>query len=213
MPKVKKQKDREKDKDRKFVFMLYPDNSQANLTLFEIKAFKYNALAVLHDKDKYTESVVDEETGELLHAEGETKKPHYHVYIEFPNPRYISGVSSELGIDEHLIQFCDNKKAYWEYMLHWGTHGGAGKYTYDVDDFIGALKSTAINALTNEPPEVKFTKLFMYIKSYDGYLTYSLICEWAIDNGYIGFVLSKCNQIKELIYDHNKRYCDALNKK
>ena len=162
MPKVKKQKDRVNDKDRTFVFELYPDNYDCRLCLLDIKSFKYTALAILHDKDKYTKNIVNEETGELLHVEGDFKKPHYHCYIEFPNPRYISGVAKELGIDEHLIQFAQSKVAYWQYMLHWGQFGGAGKYTYSTDDFIGSLKSTAISKLLNEPPEVKFIKVLNF---------------------------------------------------
>ena len=44
---------------------------------------------ILHDKDM----LIDEETGEY-----KPKKPHYHVYMEFGNPRYLSAISKEFNL-------------------------------------------------------------------------------------------------------------------
>lgn len=214
MPRPKKrEKDREKDKSYDFVFILYLDNPDLDLLLLEIKSYKYDALAILHDKDKYTKDKFDEETGDLIHKEGDYKKPHYHVYMRFSNRRYISGLSKEIGVEEHLIQFCDKGfKNYAEYMLHWGKHGGPGKYTYETDDFVGTLKGSAIQKLSNEPSDLKFYKIVRFIRSYNGFINVGHVYDWCFENGYQGVYMRYTNQIKDFIYLHNDKYYKSEHK-
>ena len=151
MPARKKQsKDREKDRAREFVLVLYPENEAHSLAYLALTGCQYSALCVLHDKDTYIEDKIDEQTGEFLHKAGDLKKDHYHFYIKFRNPRSISGIAKELNIEPHLIEFCEsNMKAYAEYMLHWGKYATAGRYVYDVEDFEGTLKGFAKEKLIN----------------------------------------------------------------
>lgn len=209
MPARKKQnKDREKDRVRKFVLVLYPnDNELHSLAYLKLTSYHYSALGVLHDKDVYTDDKVDEETGELIYKSGDLKKPHYHFYVEFRNPRMIKGVAEELNIESHLIEFCENNMlSYAEYMLHWGKHGGAGKYIYDVDCFEGSLAGVAKNKLTNEPVELRIDKIYRFIKQYEGVLNYAIVYEWAYKNGYGSICTSRLNVIKEFIYCHNDKF-------
>ena len=68
MPACKKtNKDREKDKSREFVLVLYPENEAHCLAYLALTGCQYSALCVLHDKDTYIEDKIDEETGEFLH--------------------------------------------------------------------------------------------------------------------------------------------------
>lgn len=207
--KKKKNKNRESDRSREFVLLLYPENELHSLAYLKLTSYQYSALGVLHDKDTYTKDIIDEETGELLHHEGDYKKEHYHFYIKFSNPRYISGIADELNIESHLIDFCDaGFKNYAEYMLHWGKHGGPGKYTYDTSDFVGVLKSSAIQKLSNEPPELKLHKIYLFIYNCANYVEYSDVYKWSFDNGYSGICTSRLNVIMQWIYDHNKRFYD-----
>lgn len=208
MPKKKKiDKDRATDRARDFVLLLYPENDMHKLAYLKLTSGQYSALGVLHDKDKYKEDIVDKETGDLIHSEGDLKKEHYHFYVCFNNPRRILGIAEELNIEEHLIDFCNSSfKQNAEYFLHWGKHGGPGKYTYDVNDFVGSLKSSAIQKLSNEPPDLKLHKIYLFIFSQTGVIDYCDVYKWAFENGYGGMCTSRLNVVMQWIYDHNKRY-------
>ena len=52
---------------------------------------------ILHDKD------INEDTGDL-------EDKHYHIYLEFPNPRSISAIAEELNIDSDMIEALKNKR-------------------------------------------------------------------------------------------------------
>lgn len=202
--KRKQERDRDTFRSREFVFILYTETPEADLLYLKLTSYQYTTVGIFHDKDTYVEDVIDEESGELLHKAGELKKAHYHFYIRFRNPRYISGVASELGIDEHLIQFCDSYRAYVEYILHWGKHGGAGKYTYEIDDLIGSLTGNAKQLMLKEPTDLKFDKIYRFIRSYNGFLDYATVYEWSYKNGYSGLCVSRYNVILEFIYEHNR---------
>lgn len=211
MPRPKKrEKDREKDKAREFVLILYPENEAHQLAYLKLTSSQYASLGVLHDRDTYTETKIDEDTGELIHSEGDYKKAHYHFYVSFSNPRYISGFSKNLNIESHLIDFCDKGfKNYAEYMLHWGKHGGPGKYTYETDDFVGTLKGSAIQKLSNEPPDLRIHKIFCFIEKQYAFIDYTTVYKWAFANGYGGICTSRMNVVNQWIADHNKKYYDS----
>lgn len=211
MPAKKKfKKDRDKDKSREFVLVLYPENEIHFLIYLKLTSYMYSSLGILHDKDVYTDTKVDEETGEIIHQEGDKKKEHYHFYLRFPNPRYISGLAEELGLEPHLIDFCDKGFiTYSEYMLHWGKHGGPGKYTYDVDDLVGTLKGSALQKLSNEPSDLRLHKIYLFIQNSDCYLDYSKVYKWSFENGYGSMCTSRLNVIIQWICDHNKRFYDS----
>lgn len=64
---------------------------------------------ILHDKDLK----VDKETGEAT-----PKKSHYHVYMEFGNPRYLSSIAKEFGLPEAAINRVANVKGTLAYLTH-----------------------------------------------------------------------------------------------
>lgn len=208
MPACKKtNKDREKDKSREFVLVLYPENEAHCLAYLALTGCQYSALCVLHDKDTYIEDKIDEETGEFLHKAGDLKKDHYHFYIKFRNPRSISGIAKELNIEPHLIEFCEsNMKAYAEYMLHWGKHGGAGKYIYDLENLEGALKSSVMKILSNEPVDLQVYKIFKYIRSIETITNFNAVTDWAFKNGYFGVLRSNHSLVDKWITAHNNRF-------
>ena len=211
MPARKKiNKDREKDKAFEFVLVLYPENEKHSLAYLSLTSNRYSSLGILHDKDTYTDDKVDEETGELIHKDGDLKKVHYHFYVKFNNQRYISGVAKELGIESHLVEFLEYTfKDYAEYMLHWGKHGGAGKFTYDVDDFVGTLKGSAKEKLIHEDKNLSLFKILNYIDSLQGVVYYTDVYKWAFANGYGSICSGRINVIRTFVEDHNAKYYRA----
>lgn len=207
----KTNKNREKDKAQEFVLVLYPENEVHSLAYLKLTSPQYSALGIFHDKDVYPEDVIDKETGELIHKAGDLKKEHYHFYVKFKSQRYISGVAKELGIESHLVEFLEYTfKDYVEYMLHWGKHGKAGRYIYDIDNFEGTLKSTARDKLTNEDKNLSLYKIFTFITSQDGRVNINLVTNWCFKNGYFGLLRSNHALISKWIDEYNFRFC--LNK-
>ncbi len=215
MPARKKlNKDRKTGKQQDFVLVLYPnDNEIHSLAYLKLTSYQYSALGVLHDKDVYTDDKVDEETGEFIHKAGDLKKPHYHFYVKFRNQRMINGVAVELNIEPHLIEFCEYGFVnYAEYMLHWGKHGGAGKYIYDVDCFEGSLASSAKQKLSNEDKLIQGDKVYRFIQSCSYKIKMSDVYEWCFKNGYASIYYSKRAHIKDWVEDHNEQFYKCHNR-
>lgn len=205
MPAKKKtSKNRETDRDRNFRILLYPDNESHNLTIMSLKLYQYSSVGILHNQDVYHDDIFDKETGDLLHEKGELKKEHYHFYVKFKNPRYISGVASELGIEENLIQFADKPfKSYCEYILHWKE---SGKHQYLVDELVGSLAGEAKRILLDMPVTVQFCEIGDFISKYPSMLTFSTVYDFARQNGYLGAFLRNHAVVDKLIYCHNERF-------
>ncbi|GHU89362.1 hypothetical protein FACS1894202_07380 [Clostridia bacterium] len=77
---------------------------------------------ILHDKD------VNPATGEL-------KKPHFHYYVRYLNPRSLSGVAREFDIPENMIEIVHSRKQTLSYLAHRTVKAVEdSKYQYDVSD-------------------------------------------------------------------------------
>lgn len=96
-------------KRRNYTFALTRDNERIIKIVEKYPKFAY----IKHDQD-----------------EGET---HYHYYIEFNSPRYLSAVASELGIPENMIEQIYSKKGILEYLTH---ENQPDKHHYSSDDII-----------------------------------------------------------------------------
>lgn len=72
---------------------------------------------ILHDKD--------------VTEHGELKDSHYHIYLEFPNPRSINSIANELGIEPHMIEVVRNKQGILAYLTH---SRSPEKYQYDISE-------------------------------------------------------------------------------
>jgi hypothetical protein len=83
---------------------------------------------ILHDKDM----MVDKETGESV-----PKKPHFHVYMEFGNPRYLSSIAKEFELPEAAINKVANTKSTLAYLTHRTQKAITdGKYLYEPSEVV-----------------------------------------------------------------------------
>ena len=188
----KKKKDRQKDKSREFLLMLYPDNPKHAFLILALTADNstYQSVGLLHDKD------INLDTGEL-------KKAHWHFYIRFVNPRYITGVAKELDIEPHLIDFVEsNFIENVKYFLHWNN---PEKAQYNIDDLKGNLANLAkikISELT-VPVEMQCAELFNFINSFSGFCSYSTLYNYSLSLGYEKAVRRNVYHFKALLDAHN----------
>lgn len=194
MPK-KKIKDREKDKDRNFMLLLYPDNPEHKevIALLSNPNGEYRAVGCCHNMDVY-------ETGDHI---GEFKKPHYHFIVKFKNPRYISGVSIEFAIDERFIQFLDNWKNAARYLLHWGD---PDKFQYDPVDLVGSLKSEVLKLIDDTSDDTKLQEITRYLNNLPGVISFANVWDYVLKQGYANVYRRYYSVFSDLIGQHNADY-------
>lgn len=84
----------------------------------EIKTIKsaYKFAYILHDKD------TDEN--------GEIKKPHWHIIVEYKNARGLTSIAKALNVEMNLVKIVKSKRAMLRYLLHVDNDE---KYQYEFD--------------------------------------------------------------------------------
>lgn len=132
----------EKTRCRTFDLLLY-DEDETHKACLEKLASGYKYIAILHDKDRWT----DEENLPEGVQVGDLKKAHWHVIIRFPQGRWDTAVSKELGIAINYIQKCVSYEGSLLYLVH---HGLPHKYQYSIDECKGTLIKDLEKALDTE---------------------------------------------------------------
>lgn len=124
---AKLQKDsEEQQKIRTYWFVIWPESVNLSLFFQVLRDSGYSfAISPLHDKD-----VKDFETGEL-------DKPHYHVIVRFPTPRYLEPVRRLVGswlydADGMMGKDADGKDATW-YVRPVPDYAKALRYLCHID--------------------------------------------------------------------------------
>lgn len=116
--------DTERDKSGKpkrynyFAFILYPDCPEHIKILEYVRGYLSDIMDVawiLHDRDRCSEDVT--EGGQLLHKQGDVKKPHYHVVYR-PNTSTVAGQIKFWGGLLDKIVGVENIQGQMIYLLH-----------------------------------------------------------------------------------------------
>uniref|UniRef100_A0AAU8AZ40 Replication protein n=1 Tax=Dulem virus 75 TaxID=3145786 RepID=A0AAU8AZ40_9VIRU len=74
---------------------------------------------ILHDKD--------------IEKDGSLKKAHYHILLEFVNPRSVSSVAKMLGIAENMVEIVYSVEGSRLYLTH---ANAPDKTQYDVSEVV-----------------------------------------------------------------------------
>lgn len=111
-------------RSRYFGTILYPEDPQFDNKLQAVTCQDY--LMILHNRD------VDDD--------GNPKKEHYHVIIQFEDAKTVSSVAKKIGCSENQIQVFTKQKGkdvdgYIRYMTH---ADQPDKALYHVTDFVGS---------------------------------------------------------------------------
>ena len=116
--------DTERDKSGKpkrynyFAFILYPDCPEHIKILEYVRGYLSDIMDVawiLHDRDRWSEDV--SEGGQLLHKQGDVKKPHFHVVYR-PNTSTVAGQIKFWGGLLDKIVGVENIQGQIIYLLH-----------------------------------------------------------------------------------------------
>ena len=116
--------DTERDKSGKpkrynyFAFILYPDCPEHVKILEYVRGYLADIMDVawiLHDRDRWAEDV--SEGGQILHKQGDVKKPHYHVVYR-PNTSTVAGQIKFWGGLLGKVVGVENIQGQMIYLLH-----------------------------------------------------------------------------------------------
>lgn len=173
-------------RDRKFCVILYPDDSSHMEALEKIKEC-YDCAYILHDCDTL-------DTGEL-------KKPHYHVVFTFPNARYLSSVSEDLGIPENYIERCIKLSSALRYLVH---ADNPDKFQYSLECVGGTLKPKLEKLIGAISEETQVLHLVQFLDSKPGKVSYRDFLLYACENGYYSSFRRLGYGVKFLLDSHNE---------
>ena len=112
----------------------------------------YHWCYILHDKD--------------INKKGELKKPHYHVYLHFPeSPQQFKYVAKWFGLDE---QFVSKIKGQWKDAICYATHRNASeKFQYSFDEVTANFDFIKVTekAIEDKKNKLKFSEIIEKIDS------------------------------------------------
>ncbi len=128
----------DKFRARNFCAVLYPEDETHAMAL-SLLAQGYKYAAILHDRDVYDADDTDDDA-----LVGQPKKAHWHIIIKFPQARWNTAVSQELGITENYLQKCNSVDDYLVYMVHYEL---PHKAQYDKSEVFGTMDTDLARAL------------------------------------------------------------------
>lgn len=163
---------------RTFACELYPEDPSHVEILEYIKKY-YEYAYILHDKDIWDKEVVDDD-GVTIHKVGDIKKPHYHVILNFKNPRSIDKLRNELGL-KHL-ETC-NFYFYSRYLIH---KDNPRKFQYNEHEIVTNIELRIHNALkrdyNSQEQDTRILLDFIFSARNQGYLTLKQVTDYATEH-------------------------------
>lgn len=179
-----------KFRDRKFVAVLYPEDTTHAECIEKLKSGGYNFAAILHNKDVY-------EDGE---HKGELKKPHWHIVIRFKNAVWNTAIAKELGITANYLEACKNVDASLLYLVHYGNEG---KAQYDYEEVFGPLRLRLATLLSDTDEGTRVLNLVEIIDNSPGPIGYSELIKKAVAAGLYGDLRRMGTFAVGLMREHN----------
>lgn len=185
------------------------DNYNSEEILKKIKS-NYNAIYILHNKDKYLEDKVDEE-GKIIHKKGDIKQPHYHIVLKFKNYKWLSSLSEELGIDKRFFQKINSLENILCYLIHYKEDE---KHHYLLEEVMGSreLKSKLNKTIENidKTEEDKIIDIVNYIRLEKHTISFGKMLDYVLRKGLYSEYRRSYAIISKLIEEHNNFIIDNL---
>ena len=180
----------EKFRDRKFVAVLYPEDTTHAECMEKLKAGGYNFAAILHDKDVY-------EDGD--HA-GELKKPHWHIVFRFKNAVWNTAIAKELGITPNYLEACKDVDASLLYLVHFGNEE---KAQYNYEEVFGPLRLKLATLLSDTDEGTRILNIVDIVESSSGPLSCSELLKKAVAAGLYADLRRMGHLATCLVREHN----------
>lgn len=163
----------DKFRDRKFVAVLYPEDSTHADCIEKLKTGGYNFAGILHNKDVY-------EDGENA---GELKKAHWHIVVRFKNAVWNTAVAKELGITPNYLEACKNVDSSLLYLVHYGNDK---KAQYDLEEVFGPLRLRLATLLADTDEGTRALNIVEIIENAPGPMGFTELIKKAVAGGLYG---------------------------
>lgn len=151
-----------KVRSRLWNVLLYLDDP-THVAALELIRASYQYVLVVHDRD--------------TNDDDEVKKVHIHCILKFPQARWNTALSEELGIPINYFEKTGSWEGSAKYLLH---DGCDDKYQYDPSDLEGPLVPAVMKLLQNDDENIRVMKILELMDS-QGALTLTqftrLCCE------------------------------------
>lgn len=182
-------------RSRIMLLLLYPQEDVSHAQALErIKTQCYNYLGICHNRDVY--GIDCENAGEL-------KKEHVHVFLKFPQARYVNAVATDLGITRNYIRKSAGEKISIMYFLHTNE---PDKYQYDAEDCYGTLLPLLNKYLKEGEDEgMRAIMLLNEIEKVDRPLRFSEVMRIAAEKGLYSDFRRAGSLFVRIIDEHNRR--------
>lgn len=186
-----------KFKDRKFVSVLYPEDSTHVAAIEKLESGGYDYAAILHDSDTW-------ETDGENHKKGDLKKPHWHIVIRFsPNALWNTAVAKDLGIEPNYLEKCRNLNKALLYLVH---KEHLDKFQYDLENVFGseALRNVLSKLLTEEDEGLRVLSIIKMVEDTPDVISKTEFLKRACRDGYYGELRRMGQWATDIIKEHNE---------
>lgn len=160
---------REREMDRKFTVLLYPDSEDYNIqqVLDKLVGWGYEEWAyIMHDQDK-------KEDGSGY------KKEHIHAILRKSTPTALGTIARQLGVSPQYVQRVRN----WKKMVQYLTHEEAtGKTKYEIESIVSSDPEKIKLYFRDEDETEQAAKILQYIVD-SGCRSYIQLIEWCCKEG------------------------------
>lgn len=172
---------------RTFMFTLYKEEPRFEEYFNKMSLGRY--AGIIHDQD------VDS-TGQII-------KPHYHIVVYFKDKKSLEQVSDLYDIPVNRIEKYKSLETALLYLVH---RNQFDKFQYNVNLVFGSLKSKLVKSLEDIEDigeNEKIVYLIDYINSFDTYVSFSDVMQWACRNNCFAELRRAQTLFVNLIREHN----------
>ena len=177
---------------------LYPDNPKHAKALEIIQngeiGYIKRFVGILHDCDTYEETTPE-------HNAGDTKKPHFHLFVELKDARTRVQFANKLDIESRFIEPLDKPKGFKMYLIHYNTD----KYQYHVERLFGDrdIIQYICETANKDNKYLQFNCILEYIKK-SGFVDFVELGQTCYINGWYTALKQNQNFIINAVNQHNK---------
>lgn len=174
-------------KARTFCFIVYDESCDVCVLVERLNNY-CDYVYILHDKD------IDLSNDTL-------KKPHYHFIIRFPNARWLSAVSNDLGIDMNYFEPCRNVKSAMQYLIHFNDNN---KYQYSKEEVQGNIVHYFNKCIADDDldEESAISRILDFIDHAD-FLSVSMLSRYCVSSGLWSYYRRAYSIIYAYMQEHN----------
>ena len=177
-----------KFKSRNFCILLYPLEDISHFQALEYIKLNFDFAFIEHNED--------------FDKNGEIKKSHTHVVLQFSNAKWNTALAEEIGISLNYIERCRSLENALDYLIHFNDDT---KHQYSIDLVQGSLKSKLLKYIKNcgKDENEKILELLDYILDTKTLISFSSLSRYVCSLGYWDIFRRSSYILIKIVDEHN----------